>query len=592
MLPIGYASWQERQMSHDGSNADKKSAGHAIRVAVMGAVRAIVAMLIAGGAVWLSHGGGSGTNLAAVTTSSQRTASLNSSSPTPVPSSTESASMPNKSTRCATGSLLLIGSTAFTPIARGAADAYELICRNATISVNSVKDQEEADAYELACPYVTISVNLVKNADSAYGLTQVQDEVLHHCKDAGSMIAMYDGVYSGTVGLRPYPMGALIFSVVANRGGRFGLNITPDELRTIFVQLGEQGVIAVGRPAGSGSRKAFFANVLHLNPAPPPYKNSCPPPTGIMSCTEDTTAGMLDFVNKTPNAIGYAEVNEPSSSDLQVYQLAIDGAMPTPDEVAKGKYSFWTIEHLYVSVQASVLTKDFLDFLPQYLASYRASDFAACSYARTLEAACYPAIQTSPRPKSGKSAPRAFDTLFIWLLVALAILIIFAFLVASHLKHWPWVVKRPWWEGFWHRNTSQIDMLASRRRGTATTDTNGPPGEGAERNGDQRLHAAQRDQSGHRRAASVFVSYAHKDKSMRDDLSDHLGGLRYGGYIKDWSDGQIVPGHEWAPEIIHRLDEADIILLLVTSSFLGSEFIGRVELTRAPDLRQRLCARS
>jgi hypothetical protein len=43
--------------------------------------------------------------------------------------------------------------------------------------------------------------------------------------------------------------------------------------------------------------------------------------------------------------------------------------------------------------------------------------------------------------------------------------------------------------------------------------------------------------------------------------SYHLGGLRHGGYVKDWSNGQIVPGHGWAPEIIRRLDEADIILL-------------------------------
>jgi len=87
--------------------------------------------------------------------------------------------------------------------------------------------------------------------------------------------------------------------------------------------------------------------------------------------------------------------------------------------------------------------------------------------------------------------------------------------------------------------------------------------------------------------AEVFVSYTHEDESMHNKLSDHLGGLRYGGYIEDWSDGEIVPGHEWAPEIIRRLDEADIILLLVTSSFLGSEFIGRVELTRALERHRR-----
>lgn len=108
-----------------------------------------------------------------------------------------------------------------------------------------------------------------------------------------------------------------------------------------------------------------------------------------------------------------------------------------------------------------------------------------------------------------------------------------------------------------------------------------------ERNTSQRLHAAQREQSPGGKAAAVFVSYAHEDEAMRSKLSDHLGGLRHGRFIKDWSDGQIVPGQEWGPEIIRRLEEADIVLLLVTSSFLGSEFIGRVELARALERHRR-----
>lgn len=104
-----------------------------------------------------------------------------------------------------------------------------------------------------------------------------------------------------------------------------------------------------------------------------------------------------------------------------------------------------------------------------------------------------------------------------------------------------------------------------------------------ERNTDERLRAAQHEQSKRQKAASVFVSYARKDEQLLEKLRDHLGGLRTGGYIKDWTDGRIVPGQEWEPEITRRLDEADIILLLITSSFLGSEFIGRVELSRALD---------
>ena len=99
--------------------------------------------------------------------------------------------------------------------------------------------------------------------------------------------------------------------------------------------------------------------------------------------------------------------------------------------------------------------------------------------------------------------------------------------------------------------------------------------------------AAQHEQSDRREAASVFVSYAHEDRDLCDNLANHLSALRMRGYIELWRDGQIIPGQEWAPEINRRLNEADIILLLVTSSFLGSEFIGRVELVRALERHDR-----
>jgi hypothetical protein len=46
------------------------------------------------------------------------------------------------------------------------------------------------------------------------------------------------------------------------------------------------------------------------------------------------------------------------------------------------------------------------------------------------------------------------------------------------------------------------------------------------------------EQAKHSKAASVFVSYAHQDEEQRKKLSDHLGGLRHGGYVREWNDGQ------------------------------------------------------
>ena len=350
-------------MSQDGSNVDKKSAQHdrAIAAAVIGAMAVIGAALIT---VFLSRGGGSGANPAVGATSSQHTADPHSLSPTPAPSSTGSVSTP--SPVCASGSLQLIGSTAFVPIA-----------------------QEAASAYRQACPDATITVT---GGDSAYGVTQVRDAVASRSKSAGSMIAMYDGVSTDTAGLRPYPIGVLIFSVVAHTHLFPASDITTGELRTIFVQLGEQDKVAVGRRAGSGSRKAFFANVLNPNPVPPPYTRNCPRPTGSTfphaSCTEDSTADLLNFVNGTPNAIGYAEVYGPLTGYPQVSVIAIDNAMPTAENVRNRSYSFWTVEHLYAATQPTTLAKDFLDFLPHYIESNPAPDLIACSDAPRLVADC------------------------------------------------------------------------------------------------------------------------------------------------------------------------------------------------------------
>jgi phosphate transport system substrate-binding protein len=164
------------------------------------------------------------------------------------------------------------------------------------------------------------------------------------------MIAMYDGSPSASVtaGLTPYPMGVLIYFVVAHAGLVHGGNITPGELRTLFVPPGKQGELAVGRRSGSGSRETFMSQVLGLSPGPPPDKGNCPPPSGaafsFTSCTEDSTADLLGFVNATPNAIGYAEISGPLTSYPKVAVITINGAGPTADNVRNGSYKFWTVE--------------------------------------------------------------------------------------------------------------------------------------------------------------------------------------------------------------------------------------------------------
>ncbi|WP_008309992.1 GUN4 domain-containing protein [Leptolyngbya sp. PCC 6406] len=78
----------------------------------------------------------------------------------------------------------------------------------------------------------------------------------------------------------------------------------------------------------------------------------------------------------------------------------------------------------------------------------------------------------------------------------------------------------------------------------------------------------------------VFISYSKQDKALRDGLLSHLRPLEAKGIIS-WHDRQILPGTEWDAEIKARLNAADIILLLISSDFLATDYCTRVEIPEA-----------
>jgi len=83
------------------------------------------------------------------------------------------------------------------------------------------------------------------------------------------------------------------------------------------------------------------------------------------------------------------------------------------------------------------------------------------------------------------------------------------------------------------------------------------------------------------RAKLVFFSYSHKDEALRDELETHLKLLQRQGVILGWHDRRILPGSEWDHEIDHRLEQARIILLLVSADFMASDYCWDIEVERA-----------
>src|SRR5215472_216988 len=69
----------------------------------------------------------------------------------------------------------------------------------------------------------------------------------------------------------------------------------------------------------------------------------------------------------------------------------------------------------------------------------------------------------------------------------------------------------------------------------------------------------------------IYHCYAHKDRSLRDELDKHLWSLKRSGKITTWYDEEIFPGTNWQYEINIHLDTAHIILLLISPDFIASD---------------------
>ncbi|MCC6556200.1 MAG: TIR domain-containing protein, partial [Polyangiaceae bacterium] len=73
------------------------------------------------------------------------------------------------------------------------------------------------------------------------------------------------------------------------------------------------------------------------------------------------------------------------------------------------------------------------------------------------------------------------------------------------------------------------------------------------------------------RPVQVFLSYAPEDAALADELRKHLGSVRRQGAISVWEDREIAAGEEWTRVHAERLQSAQMIVLLVSASFLASE---------------------
>jgi hypothetical protein len=86
----------------------------------------------------------------------------------------------------------------------------------------------------------------------------------------------------------------------------------------------------------------------------------------------------------------------------------------------------------------------------------------------------------------------------------------------------------------------------------------------------------------------LFITYSHKDEGLRQALCDHLASLQREGLIDVWHDRKIGAGQEWQGKIDDNLEKADIVLCLISASFLASDYCQDIEIKRA--LERHNCA--
>jgi tetratricopeptide (TPR) repeat protein len=85
----------------------------------------------------------------------------------------------------------------------------------------------------------------------------------------------------------------------------------------------------------------------------------------------------------------------------------------------------------------------------------------------------------------------------------------------------------------------------------------------------------------------VFYSYAHQDKKLRDKLEKHLSVLQRQGIIEGWHNGEIEAGSERDAQLKEHLNQSDIILLLISSDFIASDYCYCLEMMQALKRHER-----
>lgn len=79
----------------------------------------------------------------------------------------------------------------------------------------------------------------------------------------------------------------------------------------------------------------------------------------------------------------------------------------------------------------------------------------------------------------------------------------------------------------------------------------------------------------------IFIAYSRKDEKFLKQLKSHFSPLERSKRVEIWYDGMITPGIVWEEAIKGHINKANIILLLISSDAIGSNYFYEKELKGA-----------
>ncbi len=90
---------------------------------------------------------------------------------------------------------------------------------------------------------------------------------------------------------------------------------------------------------------------------------------------------------------------------------------------------------------------------------------------------------------------------------------------------------------------------------------------------------------------NIFFSYAYHDEAYRDALELHLSLPKRQGLVAGWHARQIQPGEDFAEVIDSNMQAANLILLLISATFIASDYCWEKEMTHALERHEAGTAR-